>query len=239
LKRISSYFCFFFIFILLGSTICLSKNDGITLDKALKKMEKNRKNAFVVGSFTMVHEKWDYCDPNIQSPEDINKDCITKLVVSLQNTDSNKTYDLKFKPIINSTVSAYSKKLLANNTQDPYWVLEVPPGNYGLTTVSFKISIIKSGYSNFEEKDMVTVPLSRDIKRDVTFDVKANQIVYVGDYFAEFKTNIVLFNHTRFYPYNQFRVTLSDNFAKMKDDLLNHANEKNKNINDCEIISVL
>lgn len=238
MKKISYYFSLFFIFILIGSTVCLSKNDGITLEKALKKLEKNKENAFIVGSFTMVHEKWDYCDPNIKFPEDINKNSRTKLVVSLQNLDTNKVYNLEFKPITGSTISAYSKKLLENNSQEPYWILEVPPGAYALTTVSFKLSIIKPGYVDFEEEEMVTVPLSRDIKRDVSFDAKAKQILYVGDYFAEFKTNIVLFNNTRFYPYNQFKIALSDNFAKMKEDLLNHANEKRSNINDYEIVSV-
>ncbi|MGE5605836.1 MAG: hypothetical protein ACM3YE_09110, partial [Bacteroidota bacterium] len=114
----------------------------------------------------------------------------------------------------------------------------VPPGKYALTTVSFKMFIGKEGYEYFFEKDMVTVPLSRDIKRNVTFEVQPKQIVYIGDYFTEFKTNIILHDVTILYPYNHFKVILSDNFDKTKEILFNRA-KTSETLENYEIVSAL
>lgn len=246
MKKIVSYFSLIIIFVVFGSTICLSKNDGMTLEKAYKKIEKSKNNkAYIIGSFTMFHNRWDYYDERLEdqrleSFENINRDCKVNLVVTLLNTGNNNKYELYFKPVTGSTISTYSESLLTKNTEEPYWVLEVPPGNYILTAVSFTLSMTKTGYYYFEEQPMVTVPLSRDIKRNVTFDAKANQIVYIGDYFTEFKTNIILHEGKSIYPYNQFKITLTDNFETTKEKLFSQANDNTKEkLNNFEIISAL
>jgi hypothetical protein len=234
------------VFVFFSTTICLSKNDGMKLEKAFKRLEKAKNyKSYVIGSFTMFHNKWDYYDERLKderldSIENINKDCKVNLVATLLNTDSNAEYELYFMPVTGSNFSAYKESLLTKNSEEPYWFLEVPPGNYALTTISFTLSISKAGYYDFPEKAMVTVPLSRDIKRDVAFELKEKQIVYIGDYFSEFKTNIILYERTKLYPYNQFKIVLNDNFEKAKEYLFNKANDKIVDkLNNFEIVSAL
>ena len=221
------------------SATCFSAAAPMPIDKAGKTVSDYKgKNCFIIGSFKMTHTRWNIRDPKlVGSVEDVNNDCKCIVSLDLQNTDTNKSYQLKFKPVTGSSTVDYAQGLLSKNDADPYWAIELPPGNYDVATVTFRLTMDHVGYFYFDE-DIVTIPVARDIKRKISFNAKAKQIIYIGDYDVDFKSNIGLVAVTQIYPYHQLKVKLTDNFEATKNALINATEAKDK-LNTIEFISAL
>ena len=165
-----------------------------------------------------------------QSPdiEDINSITQRYLTVALEDLSGKKAYNFEFKPVTGSIYdNPYPKRMLEENANGPYWVLAVSPGTYELTTVTFRINIDKEGYQFFD-KDINTAPIERYIKRTVRITAAPKQIVYIGDYLADFRTNVLLLNKKQLYPFNQLNISLTDNFEAAKEAILSKADEESK-----------
>ncbi len=216
-----SLFCFI--------TVVNGLNEGpFPLEKADKAFsDSDGTSCFVAGSFKVIHTKWDIQDPELDNTESINNSTICSLAASLEQLDNNKNYKLKFKPVSGSDSILYPKKTLVKNDDDPFWVIAIQPGEYELTTVTFRLTMNKSGYRPFDA-EIFTVPLMRDLKRKIRFTAKANQLIYIGDYEADFKTNIRLSRITSIYPVNQCKFSLTDNFEAFNAILTARANERAK-----------
>ncbi len=222
-------------------TVANGFNEGpFSLDTAYKEFSNSDgAQCFVVGSFKVIHTKWDIQDPELDNTESINNSSMCSLTASLERLDNNKNYKLKFKPVSGSDSILYPKKTLAKNDDDPFWVIPIQPGEYELTTVTFRLTMNKNGYRPFDT-EIFTVPLMRDLKRKIRFTAKPNQLIYIGDYAADFKTNIRLSQMTSIYTANQCKFSLADNFEAFNATLTARAKERAKTkLSTIEIVDAL
>ncbi len=239
MKKFLFRFSLLSLFMLLVSATCFSAPAPLSLDKAGKAISSSKgKTCFIFGSFKLVHTRWNIRDPKlVGSVEDVNNDCKCLISLDLLNVDTNKSFQLKLKPVTGSNTIDYAASLLSKNDEDPYWVIELPPGNYELATVTFRLTMDRIGYFYFDE-DIVTIPIARDIKRRISFNAQAKQLIYIGDYDVDFKSNIGLVAVTQIYPYHQLKVKLTDNFEATKTTLINATEAKDK-LDAFELISAL
>jgi len=204
---------------------------------SLSKLKLDEKNGLIIGKFTMVHTRWNYIDPKIKDQsEDVNIWSTCILTGLMMGKEDNQKINFDFKPISGSNFE-YKEALLKKNDADPYWVFEVPPGTYDLATITFELELNKPNYYPFAEK-MLTVAFSRDLKRNISVTVNPKQIVYIGDYNIDFKTNVILYKLSGVYPFNQMKLALTNNFDQTKAALFEMAEGKSKEkLNQFEIVN--
>lgn len=229
MKKISYVLCLMLLFLTVFSFISFGANAPLTIEKAYKTISQNNgKDAFIIGNFSMIHTKnRDIVPDDIREAcQDIGNSCSYYVRMQLTNTEKNTQYLFDMKPITGSTAYRDAKKL-EQNAKDPYWVLQVPPGNYEISNFIIKVNINMQGYHTFSE-EMLNVPVSKIINRQINFNAAANQIVYIGDFDTVLETYICLAGDNRIYWPRRVNINLNNNFETVKTNFLNGADDKSK-----------
>ncbi|HYH03017.1 MAG TPA: hypothetical protein VEC37_07955 [Bacillota bacterium] len=245
MRKFYSFLLVSLIIVLSGvSTVCWGLGSpAMDMEKAYKTIGKSKGNScFIVGRFTILHKN----DPSIADPklvqgkENINTDCLFNTCMELVNLENNKKYELEFKPIPGSVARYYfSQKKLEENAADPYWILEVPQGNYELDNVICKFTLRKDGFMDYNDQ-LFNIPVARLLHKKISIQAKPNQIVYIGDFQANLTTHFIMDAQNYFYPFRKFNLEYSNNFESAKSALINGANDKIKEkLNQFEIVSII
>jgi hypothetical protein len=243
MRKLVVLFCFIMITVLLLSPISFGLGSQMSIDKAYEDLNKDKGNdCYVIGNFPLTHLKDQaVANPTIVSGgREVNNICDFDIRIELINTDKNKTYLIKPKPITGSELGYYhSEKLLAKNSNDPCWVLKIPAGNYQIRDFICSLILKMSGYEDFRAA-VVDVPINKLVNKTISFSAQAKQIIYLGDYDSTFRTYICLYAGTQLYTFRDLKIDLKDNFETVKTNFINGADDKVKEkLNGYEFISIL
>lgn len=209
--------------------------------KAYKVLAKDKgKNGYIIGKFGVLHTmtKSIATEEVLKYDEDVNGDFTVTVKLFLEN-QKNKKFDLNLKPLPGSSlIYKYTENKLNANQEDSYWILPVPPGTYRLTTIAGKAVMQKHGYHPLRF-DLFNEPVSRILKKDISFDVKEKQIIYIGDYNGILKTYFGKVS-MKVYYFKQFNLQLTNNFEAVKNKLFEAADSNlQEKLDSFEIISAL
>lgn len=243
MKRLINISCVLFIMtIIVSTTVFSSEGTFSSFDDVYEYLrEGNDKYGYIIGKFPMTH----ICDPAIAVPIiadkglDVNQHAKFVSKMKLVRLDKKRTYNFEIKPITGSYTAYYSDQKLVQNSNDPYYVQIVPSGNYELTKLTSNLSLYVPNYSTFKSQ-ILDVPVSKLINKEISFSVKPKQIIYIGDYNITFITYISLYEQTKLYPFRVINIELEDGFESFKTAFINGADEKTKEeINEYEFVSLL
>ena len=133
MKKIFKYLSGLVILMAFISSISLGAST-VSISQASKSMSDKDKDCYMLENLPMIHTRdVSVADKDIaDNARDINGDSEFNTRIQLVNSDTHKTYEINLKPINGSNTTAYYRKTkqLEENTNDPYWVLKVPAGNY-------------------------------------------------------------------------------------------------------------
>lgn len=147
------------------------------------------------------------------------------------------------KPIKGSDVTVYYKgkeKMLEENLADPYLVIKVPVGKYFLDTTRCELKMDNQGYEAFTH-DLYDEKVSQIFENAEfnEFEVKKNQIVYVGDFMIALSTYVCLDKVEQLYFPSKVLSLASDKAEKAKTAFLETAAAAGvKDIDKFEFVSV-
>lgn len=242
MRKSLKYCCLLMMLIFLLSSVSFGlSSEPLTLTKAYKVLAKDKgKNGYIIGKFEVVHTMSESIasEDVLKYDENVNGDFTVAVKLFLVN-QKNKTFDLSLKPLPGSSlIYKYTENKLNANQEDPYWILPVPPGSYRLTTIAGKAVMQKHGYHPMRF-DLFNDPASQILKKDISFDVKEKQIIYIGDYNGILRTYFGKVS-MRLYPFRQFQLQLTNEFESAKTKLFEGAdNNLQEKLNSFEIISAL
>jgi hypothetical protein len=243
MKRFIQHFFLLSIGLILISSVSFGLGSQMTIKKAYDDLEKDKGNdCYVIGKFPLTH----LMDQTVANPDiasgarDINSNCTFDIRIELINVENNKVYLINPKPVTGSYGGYYhNDKLLAQNSDDPFWVMKIPVGDYQIRDFICSLILRLPGYQDFRAA-VVEAPVTKIVKKSISFSSQPKQIIYLGDYDMTFTTFICLNAGTQLYTFNNIKVNLENNFEAVKTDFLNGADEKLKEkLNGYEFISVL
>jgi hypothetical protein len=128
-------------------------------------------------------------------------------------------------PLTGSSTTYYFESRLVKEVQELYWFLEVPAGNYEVTEISCMLSLRMASYYDYD-KPLFNYPISQFAQRKVIATLQPKQIVYLGDYDANFRSNILLFGIGGLGRYFNFKLDVNNNLDAAKTILLEGADPK-------------
>jgi hypothetical protein len=243
MKNLLKFLCLVFILGVMVSSICFGYSGStMSISKACKDLSQDKgKDCYIIGKFVMIHTE----DISIAQPEiangasDLASLSTFSIRIELLNTNNNKTSAFFLKPVTGSSTYYKNEKQLAENAEDPYWVLKVPAGTYAITNFICSLTVKQPGYQDFREP-VIEVPVSKVINRPVNFTTQPKQIIYIGDYDTILTTYICLYQVTQIYTFRNLKIDLKDNFETAKTSFINGADDKTKEkLNDYDFVSAL